>query len=84
MKTELTANQGDKLLDGKTEFMYSDDDEKKITAEYTIETSSDDTIRSVIFESRHEKTCLWAVQPQKMTRGLKFSDLEDRKIALSM
>ena len=52
MKTELTANQGDKLLDGKTEFIYSDDDSKTITAEYTIETASDNSIRLVEFENR--------------------------------
>ena len=53
MKTELTANEGDKLLDGKTQFTYSDDNRKKITAEYTIETSSDDSIRSVLCGDYH-------------------------------
>ena len=47
MRTEVTANDGNKLFDGKTEIMYCDEDSKKITAEYWIETPSDSSLRLV-------------------------------------
>ena len=47
MRTEVTAESGEKLLDGKTEFTYCSDKRKKITAEYSVEKTSDDSVRLV-------------------------------------
>ena len=49
MTTELTANYGNKLLDGKTEITYCEENKKKITVEYSIEQSSDDSLRLVLY-----------------------------------
>ena len=43
----MTADSGKKLLDGKTEFTYCSDKRKKITTEYSVEKTSDDSVRLV-------------------------------------
>ena len=45
----MTADSGEKLLDGKTELTYCSDKRKKITTEYSVEKISDDGVRLVQF-----------------------------------
>ena len=43
----MTADSGEKLLDGKTELTYCLDKRKKITTEYSVEKTSGDSVRLV-------------------------------------